>query len=210
MQRGGAPRRPLLLMAIDYARIVLQAQGRPAEYTSPGGSPVAVRAKVREVDADIRMNRTMKMYGAQALGAMAESDDPERGGLIAIDGSEYRIDGTTASSVRGLVELNLTRMSGKALQSHDLSSAALAGPRSEMISVDGFFLKGNINRSGLLLEEDGFGEGVEVVRTVILVRASDLPEGTDSGSIVVLESGEELEIQYTKKDGLSMVRMVCS
>lgn len=186
------------------SRTILQAQGRPAVYTAPGGSPVPVRARVTDADARLRLNRTTAMVASQAIGVMSTSDGPIRGGIIEQDGSAYRIDGLLSSSVSGLVDLTLIRISGSG---RDNCLAGVNILRRDVVEIDGRTVRAHVNRSGVMLEENGWGNALEVARRFFSVAIDDAV-GVSAGSVAIFE-GERLIVLEVVRDGLKSVRLVC-
>ena len=187
------------------ARAILATKGRPAVYTAPGGSGVSTRAVVRDVDREIRLTRGTDLAASDAVAAVDEALAPRRGATLACEGSEYEIAGILRSSVPGLVDLGLVRLKGPGVEIRDLSGPILRA-HGETVEIDGHEVRAAVNRSGLFIEEDKWGNAVEAVRHVVGISLADA-EGVRPGSIVRLDGSDRL-VMRVLRDGLGMVRVV--
>ncbi len=193
-------------MIADVADHFLQALGRPATYTSPGGSPVSIRVIVQDTDKEIRSGRTTDLIAAQATASVSASISPRRGGLIEVGGTQYEIHGLVTSAAPGLTDLALIRLSGSGVETFDVSEAVLQS-MGEPVVIDGVNIVAQVNRSGLLLEEDKYGNAIEVIRNVLGVALADAV-AIDEGSIVELDGRDRIVLRVLR-DGTGMTRVIC-
>jgi hypothetical protein len=189
-----------------FATHLLTSLGRPATYTAPGGLAVSCRAIIKDVDREIRLSRSSDLVGSDAVASIDASLKPRRGGLLTIAGTEYEISGLVRSSAPGLVDLGLMRLSGAGVETFDFSAAVLDA-MGEEITIEGRTVRAQVNRSGLLLEEDKWGNGIETIRNVVAISKDD-GEGVKAGTILTFD-GEDHRVLRVLRDGVSMLRIVC-
>lgn len=191
---------------MSHGAQVLQSLGSPAVNTAPGGSAVPCRAIVNDADKEIRLTRTTDLASSDATASVAASLSPRRGGRLTCAGSEYEITGLVRSSTPGLIDLGLVRISGAGIDTYDVGPAVLAAMGEEII-IDGREIRAAVNRSGLLVEEDKWGNKIEMIRNVLGVRLVDAA-GISPGSIATFDGRDHLVLRILR-DGTGMVRIVC-
>lgn len=166
-----------------------------------------VRVWIRDADRRVRMSRTMSMYAAECVGVIASDVPLERHGVFAQGGSEYELLDWEQSNLPGIHDVALTRISGPGINEWDLSRAALAGPRGETVVVDGVPMRAHVRRQQAVIEEDAYGSDREVLRNIVAIPEPEAA-GVVQGSVVAI-SGTEHQVQYTLRDGLGMVKVIC-
>ncbi|WP_265499559.1 hypothetical protein [Paracoccus beibuensis] len=191
----------------NIAQAILRAQGRPAEYTAPGGFAVPCRVKIREADARVRLNKTAEMAAAQVLGCVSADLGVTNGGIIEQGDSRYLIEDWQPSSVPGLVDLILTRIEGRAQVIHDMSRAALAGYRAEPVPflIDGEWveIRGHVRRQ--VVQPDEMGEFTEILQVIAIAEAD--AAHLDEGTMARLD-GVERPIASLMRDEGGIVKVV--
>lgn len=190
----------------------LVSVGRPATYTAPGGSPISCRAIIKDVSAELRLARTADLIRSDAVASVDAAINPRRGGIIEVSGTRYEITGTLRSGAPGLIDLGLIRFDGEGVEVHDFAPAVLTawGEPVELIDNHGDAprtVQAMVNRSGLVIEDDGMGNGVETLRYSIALRLSDL--GDLGGGSLVRVDGEDRPVLRVMRDGVSMARVIC-
>lgn len=157
------------------ARAILATKARPAIYrATANGEPVATRAAIDEAAAKVRAGRS-DLVVFDATATVPEELDPAQGGFIEQDGSVFAIEDRLESSVPGLLDLGLSRVSGPQHVNDrcGVSRAALA-TLGEQVIVDGRTVRGVVARRAMV-EDAGEGK-VEIDRVIVSVADADAAE----------------------------------
>ncbi|WYK04398.1 hypothetical protein DWF04_015410 [Cereibacter sphaeroides f. sp. denitrificans] len=86
---------------------------QPATYAGPAGS-FDLRIAITESDRAFRTSRRDQVIGSDASCVVLDDRRVRTGGVIATGGARYRVDAFFPSSVPGLTDLRLVRISGTA------------------------------------------------------------------------------------------------
>jgi len=183
-------------MRLNTARYHLRALGRPATYTALDGSQRALRAKIEDADAEVRMGGSMEVVTHDATAFVPADLDPERGATLTQLGNEYRIDGIREAKSPGMLELDLARIAGDGVNRWDFSRGiGLLG--AEEIVYEGQSIRAHINRHGVHFEDQGYGVPVETVRVIALIRESDAP-AIAGGDFVAIDGQEKVVVKVLR------------
>lgn len=157
------------------ARAILSTRARPAVYRAAAdGEAVATRAAIDEASSRVRAGRSdLVIY--QAVATVPEELDPARGGLIEQDGAVFAIEQILESSVPGLLDLGLSRVSGpQHVNDHAGVGRASIAVLGEPVIVDGRPVRGVVARRAMV-EDAGEGQ-VEIDRVIVSVADTDAAE----------------------------------
>lgn len=157
------------------ARAILATKARPAIYRATAdGEAVATRAAINEAASKVRAGRS-DLIVYQATATVPEELDPAEGGRLEQDGTVFEIEQTLDSSVPGLLDLGLSRVSGSQhVNDRAGVSRATLATLGESVTVDGRLVRGVVARRSLI-EDAGEGQ-VEIDRVIVSVADADAAE----------------------------------
>lgn len=189
------------------AASLLAAAGKPGTYTAPGASVgVAVRVILNDAPGETRREAGEEIMTDAAIAVLPASAEPEEGGLLTVAGSTYRLLVVMGSRVAGLLDCDVARVSGPGVSAFDLS-AGIAGPASELISLDVRTVRALVSRKTDTIEADEDGNEILVRRDRVAIRASDIGAATQ-GSQVVFDGHQHL-VSAVRPTGAGILILIC-
>ena len=174
-------------------------------YTAPGGSPVPVEARVRDVAAHLRTGGA-SMITHQAEATVAEALAPQRGGVLTRDGVQYVITGVNRSPVPGLLNLGLRRVGrvGTEAAISGYADLVLGALESEIeVRVGGQVVPAQVNRSTEILDDAGLPIEDRVVVLGLSVAVADTLRAGDTVQV----DAEDMTVQKIERDGRGLAKV---
>tara|TARA_R110002074_G_scaffold125024_1_gene261874 strand:- start:23802 stop:24365 length:564 start_codon:yes stop_codon:yes gene_type:complete len=185
----------------------MESLSRPVAYTAPGASEaVTIKAIVRDVSRELRLGANSTLtHNAEAT--VYKSDGLKRGGTIEEQGVQYIIQGTNKSPVPGILNLSLRRVgrtgTDYSIEGYgDLLLGAL-GNEHEVV-FDGQKIEAHVNLSTTVVDSEGLP--IEDFVCVIGVHV-DVADTMSAGDLVLVNS-EDYRVQFVRRDGRGLAKVI--
>lgn len=191
---------------IDLAQDFLDALGRPAIYrATPDADPVSTTVIFKEGASELRFGRS-QLVAYQAEATIPASLNPIRFARLEIDGSVYSIEEKILSTIGGLIDCGLKRLSGPQVTADPYGAAADAiSALGREVTIGGRSVWAQGFPRGVA-EENDFGQIVEKVRLVLSCAAIDVA-GIQYGAPAVVD-GVSYKVDAVIPDARGLARVV--
>lgn len=191
---------------IGIAQDFLDALGRPAVYRAvPDAEPVPTVVIFKEGSSEVRFGRA-QLIAYQAEATIPATLSPIRFARLEIAGSVYSIEQKILSTIPGLIDCGLKRLSGAHVTADPFGAAADAiAALGREVTIDGQTVMAQGFPRGVA-EENEFGQVVEKVRLVLSVAAADVA-GVQYGAPAVVD-GASYKVDSVLPDARGLARVV--
>lgn len=185
----------------------MDSLSRPVAYLAPGAeTSVTIKCIIRDVSRELRIGANA-ILTHNAEGTVYEADAVARGGVLEEQGVQYIVQGINRSPVPGVQNLALRRV-GRTGTDYAVSGYAdlilgALGTGNDVI-INGQPVLAHVNLSTTVIDEGGLP--IEDFVCVIGVTL-EVADTLNAGDLVTV-NGEDFRVQYKRRDGRGLVKVV--
>lgn len=177
---------------------------RDATYTDSAGS-FSLRLNVVETDKAFRTSARDQLIGSSVTGLILTDARVRRGGVLAADGTTYKVQQVIQSSVPGLSDLKLERKEGAAQYAFDATRRV---PFNDTITIGQEIIRAHVNESVETEDAGDNDQSIVVSRMMVAIRAEDAGRlQLKIGSRFKLRGKTKVALRVME-DGIGMVKIL--